>query len=86
MSPELSGRTFGRMTVIGPASEELVLLPVAGGWWLGRCVCGREVIAPAEGFTSRRVTSCGRPTPEDGAEELALLAAFQPHRGCSHDR
>jgi hypothetical protein len=33
MSPDLSGRTFGRMTVIGPASEDVVLpqVAVAGG-------------------------------------------------------
>lgn len=78
MSPDLSGRTFGRMTVIGPASQDIVLPQVAGGWWLGRCVCGREVIAPAEAFLSRRLTSCGRPTPEDRAAEEAQLAALLP--------
>jgi hypothetical protein len=33
MSPDLSGRIFGRMTVIGSASEDVVLpgSPVAGG-------------------------------------------------------
>jgi hypothetical protein len=78
MSPDLIGRAFGRMTVIGPASQDVVLPWVAGGWWLGRCVCGREVIAPAEAFLSRRLTSCGRPTPEDRAAEEAKLAALLP--------
>lgn len=77
--PDLTGRTFGRMTVIGPAGPEHgPLLRVTGGWWLGRCQCGREVVAPAEGFMSRRITSCGRPGPEDRAAEEALLASRQP--------
>jgi hypothetical protein len=78
MSPDLSGRTFGRMAVIGPPSEELVLPQVAGGWWLARCVCGRETIAPAEAFLAHRLESCGRPTPQDRAELLERLAATRP--------
>ena len=78
MSADLTGRTFGRMTVIGPASEDLVLPQVTGGWWLGRCACSREVVAPAEAFLSRRLESCGRRTPEDRAAEEAQLAALLP--------
>jgi hypothetical protein len=76
---DLTGRVFGRMTVIGPAGPEHGLLPpTATGWWVGRCACTREVIAPGEGFLSRRITSCGRPGPEDIAAEEALLASRRP--------
>jgi len=79
MTPDLTGRTFGRMTVVGPAGQEHGPFPrVAGGWWLGRCVCGREVTAPAEAYLSRRLESCGRPTPEDRAQLQEELAARQP--------
>ena len=79
MMRDLTGLQVGRMTVVGPAGPEHgPLPPTPTGWWLGRCACGRETVAPGEGFTSRRITRCGRPTPEDTAEELALLAAFQP--------
>ena len=66
MTTDLTGRTFGRMTIIRAAGEDLPA--VAGGWWLARCACGREMIAPAEAYLSRRLTSCGRPTPQDRAE------------------
>jgi hypothetical protein len=51
---------------------------VAGGWWLGRCVCGREVTAPAEAYLARRLESCGRPTPEQRAELEEQLATTRP--------
>jgi hypothetical protein len=53
---DLTGRQFGKLTVTGPADQGLP--QVAGGWWLGRCVCGYEVIAAAEAFLSRRLVSC----------------------------
>ena len=79
MTQDLSGRWFGKMEIIGRAGPEHgVLPPVAGGWWVGRCQCGREMVAPAEGFLSRRITSCGRPSPEDTAAEAERLAARRP--------
>ena len=79
MTQDLTGRRFGKMEIVGPAGPEHGSLPpVAGGWWLGRCACGREVVSPAEGFLSRRITSCGRPTPEDRAAEAEQLAARRP--------
>jgi hypothetical protein len=79
MTPDLTGRTFGRITVVGPAGPEHGPLPqVTGGWWLGRCQCGRKVVSPAEAFLSRRVASCGRPTPEDRVQLQEELAARQP--------
>jgi hypothetical protein len=73
---DLTGRQFGKLTVTGPADQGLP--QVAGGWWLGRCVCGYEVIAPAEAFLSRRLVSCPKPTPEERAEHEAQLAATRP--------
>jgi hypothetical protein len=61
---DLTGQVFGKLTILGPADEGLGLPPARGGWWLARCVCGKEQITPAEGLTSGRVASCGRPTPE----------------------
>jgi hypothetical protein len=79
MTPDLTGRRVGRLTVQGPADPDAGPLPaVAGGWWTARCVCGREVTAPAEGFLAGRVTSCGRPTPEQRVELQERLAAYQP--------
>ena len=60
---DLTGRTFGRLTIIGPAPATIPLPPTRD-WWLATCLCGEELIAPAEAFTSGRVTSCGRPGPE----------------------
>jgi hypothetical protein len=73
---DLTGRAFGRMTVVGPADQDLPA--VAGGWWLGRCACGRETVAPAEAYLSHRLESWGRPTPEDRAAEAERLAALLP--------
>jgi hypothetical protein len=73
---DLTGRVFGKLEIIGPAGEGMPA--VAGGWWLGRCVCGWEVIAPAEAYLSRRLTGCGRPTPEQRAEQEQQLAAVRP--------
>jgi hypothetical protein len=76
VNQDLTGRTSGRLTVTGPAGDDLPA--VAGGWWLGRCICGRELVAPAEAFLARRVTSCGRPTPDQRAELDQQLAAIHP--------
>ena len=76
MTPDLNGRRFGRMTVVGPAGEDLPA--VSGGWWTAECVCGRQVTAPAEGFLAYRITSCGRPTPEQRVELEERLAATRP--------
>jgi hypothetical protein len=36
------------------------------------------MIAPAEAFLTRRLESCGRPTPQDRAELQERLAATRP--------
>jgi hypothetical protein len=76
VTPDLTGRTFGRMTVVGLAGEDLP--SVAGGWWLARCACGREVVSPAEAFLAGRVTSCGRRTPEQREQLAEQIAAYNP--------
>jgi hypothetical protein len=76
VTPDLTGRTFGRLTVVGAADQDLPV--VSGGWWTGRCVCGQEVVAPAEAFLARRLESCGRPTPEQRVARLEQLAAVRP--------
>ena len=77
--PDLTGRRFGKLEIIGPAGPESGPLPaVAGGWWRSVCVCGREFTAPAEAYLSRRLESCGCPTPEDRAQLQEQLAALQP--------
>jgi hypothetical protein len=76
VAADLTGRTFGRLTIVGPAGEDLPV--VAGGWWLASCVCGREMVAPAEAFLARRLQSCGRPTPEQRVELDQRLAATHP--------
>jgi hypothetical protein len=73
MAADLTGRTFGKLTIVGLVGEDLPV--VQGGWWLARCACGREMIAPAEAFLSRRLESCGRPTAEDRAEREQQLAS-----------
>jgi hypothetical protein len=78
VTTDLTGRTFGRMTIVGPAGDDPPLPQVAGGWWTAECVCGRQVISPAEAFLAYRVTSCGRPTPEQRAELQETLAAYSP--------
>jgi hypothetical protein len=68
---DLTGEVFGRLTILGPASD----LP---GFWTARCACGRELAAPREGFTSGRITSCGRPPAGTGAVREAELTAHRP--------
>lgn len=77
MIRDLTGMRVGKMEVIGPADDAL-LPQTAGGWWTAECVCGRQVTAPAEGFLSRRITSCGRPTREERGELEERLAATRP--------
>jgi hypothetical protein len=76
VTADLTGRTFGRLTIIGPGDADLPA--VAGGWWLGRCVCGRELLAPAEAYLAGRLASCGRPTPDQRVELAERLAAVHP--------
>jgi hypothetical protein len=75
MPADLTGRRFGKLEIIGPAGDDYP--QVISGWWLARCACGREMIAPAEAYLSRRLTSCGRPTPQDRAELAEQLGAMQ---------
>jgi hypothetical protein len=74
--PDLTGRVFGKLTIVGPAGQDLP--PARDGRWLGRCVCGYEVVAPAEAFLSRRLVSCPKPTPEQRAEHEVQLTATRP--------
>jgi hypothetical protein len=76
VAADLTGRTFGRLTIVGPGGADLPA--VAGGWWLGRCVCGRELLAPAEAFLAHRLESCGRPTPQERADLDQRIAATRP--------
>jgi hypothetical protein len=76
MTGDLTGQTFGRLTIIGPGGQDLP--QVAGGWWQARCACGRELVAPAEGFRAGRITSCGRRTPEQREQLAEQIAAYSP--------
>jgi hypothetical protein len=76
MAPDLTGRQFGKLTIVGAAGQDLPA--VAGGWWLARCQCGRELVAPAEAYLAGRVDSCGRPTPQDRVEVEEWLAGMRP--------
>jgi hypothetical protein len=79
MTQDLTGRVFGRMTVVGPAGPEHgPLPPTPTGWWVGTCQCGRQTVAPGEAFLSRRLESCGRPDPTARLELAEQLAARQP--------
>jgi hypothetical protein len=79
VTPDLTGRTFGRLAIVGPAGPENdPLPPVSGGWWTATCACGRQLTAPAEAFTSRRLTSCGRPTAAELAADAEWIATRQP--------
>jgi hypothetical protein len=77
MIRDLTGQQFGKLAVVGPA-EDALLPQTTGGWWTAECVCGRQITAPAEAFLSRRLTSCGRPTPEQRAEAEERFAATHP--------
>jgi hypothetical protein len=68
---DLAGETFGRLTILGPTEG----MP---GYWTAACACGRQLAAPREGFTSGRITSCGRPPAGTGAARAAELAAIAP--------
>jgi len=79
VTPDLTGRRFGKLTITGPPGPENgPLPPVPSGWWAATCVCGYQLVAPAEAYLSRRLESCGRPTPEDRAAEAERLAARRP--------
>ena len=51
---ELTGRTFGRLTVIGYSSTRGTL-----GMWLCRCECGQEKVVYAGHLKRMEVRSCG---------------------------
>jgi hypothetical protein len=75
----MTGRWFGKLKITGPAGPEDGPLPAtAGGWWRSVCVCGRGFTAPAEAYLGGRLTSCGRPTPEDRAQLAEAIATRQP--------
>jgi hypothetical protein len=76
MTADLTGRQFGKLTVVGPAGEDLPA--VSGGWWTAECVRGRQLTAPAEAYLARRLESCGRPTPEQREQLEAAIASYSP--------
>lgn len=49
---ELTGRRFGKLTVIAPAEE--------ADEWLCRCQCGRERVVETSRLCDGSVTGCGR--------------------------
>lgn len=51
---DLTGRTFGRLTVLGPAGSSS-----GKPAWLCRCGCGKEIIVRGDHLRSGHTTSCG---------------------------
>lgn len=51
---DLTGRTFGRLTVLGPTSD-----PRPGNWWKCSCTCGAEKVAPGHNLRNGKCQSCG---------------------------
>ena len=51
---DLTGRTFGRLTVLGPAGSSC-----GKQTWLCRCGCGKEVAVRGDHLKSGHTASCG---------------------------
>lgn len=57
-SPDLSGRTYGRLTVIEYAKKDTPR-PYGHSLWLCRCECGKEVFVCSTNLVQGRTKSCG---------------------------
>lgn len=57
---DLTGRTFGLLTVIGPASDEISSTGRRQPRWKCKCVCGAEVITRAGSLKSGHTKGCGQ--------------------------
>lgn len=55
---DLTGKTFGRLTVIERAPR-LDYVNRMGAWWLCRCSCGQEIVVYGEHLRIGSTRSCG---------------------------
>lgn len=55
---DLTGRVFGRLTVISRAPRPAHTKPTYGACWLCKCSCGNEKVISSSNLRSGRATSC----------------------------
>lgn len=60
MREDLTGRTFGLLTVIGPAEDEISANGNKVPKWKCRCICGAEVITRGSSLKSGHTKGCGQ--------------------------
>lgn len=69
LTPDLTGQTFGRLTVI---ERYLGDKPYYGAFWTCECICGNIITTSAHRLRSGHAQSCGCITSK-GEERVALL-------------
>lgn len=86
---DMTGKRFGRLTVIGPAELDSTLANGQRLAWRCRCDCGTEVIETRKNLLSGKVLSCGCLLSEASAKRLpdavgqvggTTLSAIRPDR------
>lgn len=56
---DLTGQTFGRLTVLGPAKDHVDPSGTHYPQWLCRCICGNQVTVQTGSLKSGGTRSCG---------------------------
>lgn len=76
LGDDMTGRTSGRLVVIGPAEKPPdAAVKFRGTWWLCRCQCGTVKAYPRQYITQKTVQSCGcmKRGPKASVNEAALV-------------
>lgn len=60
---DLTGKRFGRLTVLAPAEDKRLPSGEASSQWRCRCDCGRETVVARRNLRFGATTSCGRCEP-----------------------
>lgn len=60
MREDLTGKTFGLLTVLGPAEDEVTSRGCRIARWKCRCICGAEVVTRGSSLKSGHTKGCGQ--------------------------
>ncbi len=60
---DLTGKRFGRLTVLAPAEDKRLPSGETSSQWRCRCDCGRETVVARRNLRFGATTSCGRCDP-----------------------
>lgn len=86
---DLTGQTFGRLTVLGPAEDYVSPIGKHYARWLCRCECGKQVTVKGNSLKSGATRSCGcllkEPRKKRQIKETAAKTKTPPRKNTRED-